>query len=208
MRVDLLTLYAYSDKTHTHQRELWRGFLALVFPVLLEFDAGEFERLVENAHCRSVEALLRATDSPESVSEFLWTASGQFAESLGFEAELGLSAFLDVDLPTRIHSIQTFQNSVNKNDSLISEWLQAFRKIQQSPEFLEITAEWKRVFELFAEDGTDLIEEQSVSMVDTVEAETAQRDQDFESAKTSPQAPVPTSTLRKERRRQPRRKSG
>lgn len=198
MRVDLLTLYAYSDKTRSHQRELWRGFLALIFPVLLEFDAGEFERLIENAHCRSVDALINATNSPETVSQFLWTASGQFAESLGFDAELGLSAFLEVELPTRIHSIQSLQGVTDKSDSLIAEWLQAFRSVQQRPEFLEIVAEWKRVFDLFSDGVDDLVDEAEESQ--TVVEQQGQHDD------VAPASP--TSTLRKERRRQPRRKSG
>jgi hypothetical protein len=202
MRVDLLTLYAYSDKTHTQQRELWRGFLALVFPILLEFDASEFERLIEHAQCRSVDSLLRATESPESLTEFLWTASGQFAESLGFEPELGLSAFLEVELPTRIHSIQPLHGLGGKSDSVIAQWLQAFRSVQQRPEFLEIAAEWKRVFDLLS-DGVADLEDELLEFAH----EPDQQAQESE-AQTPAPAPTPTSTMRKERRRQPRRKSG
>lgn len=198
MRVDLLTLYAYSDKTHAHQRELWRGFLALIFPVLLEFDASEFERLIETAHCRSVDRMINATESPENISEFLWTASGQFAESLGFEAELGLSAFLDVELPTRIHAIQKTGGVQDKDDALIGEWLQAFRKVQQSPEFLEITTEWKQIFDLLNDPAAFASEDASPLDQDTVPVQ---------SEDDSP-APKTSTTLRKERRRQPRRKSG
>ncbi|MEY2988897.1 MAG: hypothetical protein RJB13_2418 [Pseudomonadota bacterium] len=200
MRVDLLTLYAYSDKSHSHQRELWRGFLALVFPILLEFDAGEFERLIENAQCRSVDSLLRATESPESLTEFLWTASGQFAESLGFEAELGLSAFLDVELPSRIHSLQSLQSSGDKSNSLISEWLQAFRGVQQRPEFVEIATEWKRVFELLSDGLSDLADEDETAGYQAEPEPSTQSDEG--------QPSQPTSTLRKDRRRQARKKSG
>lgn len=204
MRVDLLTLYAYSDKIHSQQRELWRGFLALVFPVLLELDANEFERLIENAQCRSVDSLLRATESPESLTEFLWTASGQFAESLGFEAELGLSAFLDVELPTRIHSIHSVQGVSNKGDAVIAEWLQAFRSVQQRPEFLEIATEWKRLFDFLSDGEGDLEDEISEPQLESA------NQNEFEpqagSGRTS--SPAPTSTLQKDRRRQSRRKSG
>lgn len=151
MRVDLLTLYAFSDKVHAKQRELWRGFLALVMPVLLECEAAEFERVLESAQCRSVDTLLQALDAPENASQLVWSMSGTFAELLGFEAEMGLSAFLDVNLPTRVHSIGTGSSAAMSDEVVISNWLKAFRDIQQRPEFLEITGEWKRSFDLFLE---------------------------------------------------------
>jgi hypothetical protein len=157
MRVDLLTLYAFSDKAHAKQRELWRGFLALVLPVLIELDPSEFERLLENAQCRSMEQMLKAVDEPEDLSQLVWSISGQFSEILGFEAELGLAAFLDVSLPTRVHSIGLSQAS-SKDNALVTGWLKAFREIQQRPEFLEITQEWKRAFDILLEDEDLLVE--------------------------------------------------
>jgi hypothetical protein len=154
MRVDMLTLYAFSDKTHAKQRELWRGFLALVMPVLLECEAAEFERLVETAHCRSIEELLQALELPKSPSELVWVISGQFSDALGFEPEFGLSAFLDVSLPTRVHTVPRGQTA-NRENVVVGLWLKAFRDIQQRPDFLEITQEWRRAFEGFLEEDEE-----------------------------------------------------
>jgi hypothetical protein len=153
VRVDLLTLYAFSDKTHAKQRELWRGFLALVMPILLECDASEFERILESAQCKSVETMLSAIDNPQSAEQLVWSMSGTFAEVLGFEPELGLSAFLDVELPTRVHSIGSGGGSA-KEDAVVTHWLKAFRAIQQRAEFIEITSEWKKSFDLLVEDDS------------------------------------------------------
>lgn len=154
MRFDMLTLYAFSDKTHAKQRELWRGFLALVMPVLLECEAAEFERLVETAQCRSIEELLHALELPKTPSELVWVISGQFSDALGFEPEFGLSAFLDVNLPTRVHTVPRGQTA-NREDAVVGLWLKAFRDIQQRPDFLEITQEWRRAFEGFLEEGEE-----------------------------------------------------
>ncbi|MBM3381489.1 MAG: hypothetical protein FJY29_03515 [Betaproteobacteria bacterium] len=151
MRVDMLTLYAFSDKAHAKQRELWRGFLALVVPVVVELDPSEFERLLESSQCRSVEQMLKAVDEPEDLSQLIWSVSGQFSEILGFEPELGLAAFLDVSLPTRVHSIGLAQSD-SKDNAVITGWLKSFREVQQRPEFLEITQEWKRAFDILLED--------------------------------------------------------
>jgi hypothetical protein len=150
VRVDLLTLYAFSDKTHAKQRELWRGFLALVMPILLECDASDFERILESAQCKSVEDMLNAVENPKTAVQLVWSMSGTFAEALGFESELGLSAFLDVELPSRVHIFGNTGSKV-KEDAIVTHWLRAFRAVQQRPEFLEITVEWKKSFDLLAE---------------------------------------------------------
>ncbi|MEY4064243.1 MAG: hypothetical protein RIR26_451 [Pseudomonadota bacterium] len=171
MRVDMLTLYAFSDKTHAKQRELWRGFLALVMPVLLECEAGEFERLLEAAQCRSIEELMSALELPQTPSELVWVISGQFSDALGFEAELGLSAFLDVNLPTRVHTVPR-GHTANKEDAVVGLWLKAFRDVQQRPEFLEITQEWRRAFEsLLEEEDEDAQETVSEAGIGTSEAD-------------------------------------
>ena len=154
VRVDLLTLYAFSDKTHAKQRELWKGFLLLVMPVLLEAEGLEIERVLESAQCRSIETMISAVDAPTSVEQLMWSISGTFAELLGLEPELGLSAFLDVNLPTRVHSIGGGLQGT-RDEVLVSQWLRAFRDVQQRPEFLEITTEWKRAFDVLMEDGDE-----------------------------------------------------
>jgi len=151
VRVDLLTLYAFSDKTHAKQRELWRGFLALVMPILLECEAADFERILESAQCRSIESMLEHVEAPETPAHLVWSISGTFAELLGFESEFGLAAFLDVNLPTRVHSVGSGLSST-RDDVVVTHWLKSFRDIQQRPEFLEITNEWKRAFDALMED--------------------------------------------------------
>lgn len=168
MRVDLLTLYAFSDKAHAKQRELWRGFLTLIMPVLLECEASEFERMLESAQCRSVEQMIQSIDEPKTVGELIWAVSAQFADVLGFEPELGLSAFLDVSLPTRVHAVG-FSHSQNKDNSVVGLWLKAFRDIQQRPEFVEIINEWKRAFEVFFEDEEAVLDEEGSESAEAVQ---------------------------------------
>lgn len=198
MRVDLLTLYAFSDKAHAKQRELWRGFLALIMPVLLECEASEFERLLEESHCRSVEQMISSLDAPKTSGELVWAVSAQFSEVLGFEAELGLSAFLDVALPTKVHSVG-HTLSQTKENAVVAQWLKSFREIQQRPEFLEITNEWKRAFEVFLEDEDALLgeDEDSVSADTPIEPQSEAQAEPKSDAQVSP-----------ERRRQIRKKSG
>ncbi|MEY3901032.1 MAG: hypothetical protein RL189_338 [Pseudomonadota bacterium] len=180
MRVDLLTLYALSDKAHAKQRELWRGFLALVMPILLEYEASEFERVLESAQCRSVETMLAAIEEPTDVGQLVWSVSGTFAELLGFEAEMGLAAFLDVNLPTRIHAVGGGLSAA-KDEAIISHWLKAFREIQQRPEFLEITSEWKRAFDAML----DIDREDEESDVDESEDNDEISDDTAESSKSA-----------------------
>lgn len=168
MRVDLLTLYAFSDKAHAKQRELWRGFLTLIMPVLLECEASEFERMLESAQCRSVEQMIQSIDEPKTVGELIWAVSAQFADVLGFEPELGLSAFLDVSLPTRVHAVG-FSHSQNKDNLVVGLWLKAFRDIQQRPEFVEIINEWKRAFEVFFEDEEAVLDEEVSESAEAVQ---------------------------------------
>ncbi|MFZ9519959.1 MAG: hypothetical protein ACO3A4_05720 [Silvanigrellaceae bacterium] len=158
MRVDLLTLYAFSDKTHAKQRELWKGFLLLVMPVLLEAEGSEIERVLESAQCRSVESMISALEAPTNAGQLMWSISGTFAELLGLEPELGLSAFLDVTLPTRVHSIGGGLQGT-RAEVVVTQWLRAFREVQQRPEFLEITTEWKRAFDVLMEEGDEEGEE-------------------------------------------------
>lgn len=185
MRVDLLTLYAFSDKTHAKQRELWKGFLLLVMPVLLECEGLEIERVLESAQCRSVETMISVLDAPTSVEQLMWSISGTFAELLGLEPELGLSAFLDVTLPTRVHSTGGGLRGT-RDAVLVSQWLKAFRDVQQRPEFLEITTEWKRAFDvLMEEDGEDGEESGEEISTDSSEESSVEEEAPTERRKSS-----------------------
>lgn len=199
MRVDLLTLYAFSDKAHAKQRELWRGFLSLIMPVLLECEASEFERMLESAQCRSVEQMIQSIDEPKTVGELIWAVSAQFADILGFEPELGLCAFLDVSLPTRVHAVG-FSHSQDKSNSVVGLWLKAFRDIQQRPEFVEIINEWKRAFEVFFEDEEAVLDEKGTESDETLK-ESPEIDRPSAANHLNDEPPV-------ERRAQRRRKTG
>ena len=146
MNVDSLTLYAYADKSQSRERELWKRFLKLLLPVLLEADAGEVAEVFDEAVVDSVDAILEPlsgeTASLQSAGELVRVISGTLALALGLPAEFGLSAFLESNLPTRIHAARASAVRVTDQE-LITRWLGRFSRIQSDDDFLEMAADWK-----------------------------------------------------------------
>jgi hypothetical protein len=146
MNVDSLTLYAYADKSQSRERELWKRFLKLLLPVLLEADADEVAEVFDEAVVDSVDAIMEPlsgkTASLQTAGELVRVISGTLALALGLPAEFGLSAFLESNPPTRIHAARASAVRVTDQE-LITRWLGRFSRIQSDDDFLEMAADWK-----------------------------------------------------------------
>ena len=156
MNLDLLALYAYSDRVHTKDRELWRGFLAFLLPVLLEIESGVIEHWIDSAQSRSPEDVLAKFGDTASAENVLRMISAELAQVLDLPAELGVAAFLEVNVPTRAHLVKPSSLKI-KDETMVARWLNKFTKAQHHEEFAEQAARWKELTAQFY-DGEDVIE--------------------------------------------------
>jgi hypothetical protein len=148
MNVDSLTLYAYADKSQLHERELWRGFLLMLLPVLLEVDGSELAEAFDEATIDDAERLMETAGTLTNVGSLVRVISGTLALALGLPAEFGLAAFLESNPPTRIHAPRLKQLKLT-DDELMSRWLLRFTRIRADDDFLEMAADWKDRLEGF-----------------------------------------------------------
>jgi hypothetical protein len=142
MKVDSLTLYAYADKSQMHERELWKKFLLLLLPILLEAEVGEIEEIFDEAVLDSPEEVVASATSLHSAPELVRVISGTLALALGLPAEFGLSAFLEGNPPTRVLAPSAKALKVT-DEELMSRWLGRFSSVQYDDDFLQMAADWK-----------------------------------------------------------------
>ena len=149
MNVDSLTLYAYADKSQARERELWKRFLQLLLPVLLEVDANEMAEIFDEAGVDSAEDIIETATSLSDAPRLVRVVSGALALALGLPAEFGLAAFLDSNPPTRIHAPRAKLLRLT-DEELMTRWLARFTRIQDDDEFLQMAADWKVRIQAFA----------------------------------------------------------
>ena len=149
MNVDSLTLYAYADKSQARERELWKRFLHLLLPVLLEVDADEMSEIFDDAAVDSAEVIIETATSLSDAPKLVRVVSGALALSLGLPAEFGFAAFLDSNPPTRIHAPRAKLLRLT-DEELMTRWLARFTRIQDDDEFLQMAADWKVRIQAFA----------------------------------------------------------
>jgi hypothetical protein len=142
MKVDSLTLYAYADKSQLRERELWKRFLRLLLPVLLEVDSDEIAEIFDDATLDSAELVVESAMNLNGAPQLVRVISGTLALALGLPAEFGLAAFLESNLPTRIHAPRTKLLRLTDQE-LISRWLGRFTRIQSDDDFLRVASDWK-----------------------------------------------------------------
>jgi|GEM_PF-4102438 len=142
MNVDALTLLAYADKSQQRERELWKRFLGLLLPILLEVDADEIKELFDEAACDDIETVLATVENARTAPELARVISATLGLALGLPAEFGLSAFVECNPPTRIHAQRTKALRLTDQD-LMGRWLGRFTRIQADDDFLRMAADWK-----------------------------------------------------------------
>ena len=167
MNLDLLTLYAYSDRVHAKDRELWRGFLSFLLPVLLEIESAEIDRLVEAALSRSAEDVLAQLSEPSTPQSVLRVISAQLAQTLDLPAEMGIACFLEINVPTRAHLVKPSSLKI-KDETVVARWLNRFTKAQHHEEFAEMVALWKEQLAEFY-DGDELKEQDAEDMPESAD---------------------------------------
>lgn len=148
MIVDSLSLYAYADKSQQREREVWRRFLLLLLPVLLEADADELTDIFDDALVDDPDVLVSSSNLLRSAPSLVHIMSATLALALGLPAEFGLAAFLESNPPTRVHAQPTRALRLTDED-LMSLWLTRFTRIQADDEFLGMAADWKERLHAF-----------------------------------------------------------
>lgn len=144
--VDIVSLFAYADKGFERDRELWRGFLALVLPLLLEVDNKVLERTIDQAMVNTPEqCTLPISDEtlPEAVVRWI---SAALAREIGAPPELGLAAFLDANLPTRTMMLNQ-SRVIHGESKLVRGWLGEFTRRREQDEFQERVVLWRQLLE-------------------------------------------------------------
>ena len=142
MNVDALTLFAYADKSQQRERELWKRFLLLLLPILLEADGDELAEVFDEAACDDVETALAHAADLSTPAALVRVISGALALSLGLAAEFGIASFVESNPPTRIYA-QNSRALRLTDDELMGRWLGRFTRIQDDDEFLGMAADWK-----------------------------------------------------------------
>lgn len=146
-RFDLLSLYAYADKAHAKDRDLWRNFLVFLLPVLFEAESSEIGRCVDDAILRSPEECLKSFSSqPLARADIVRMASVGLADALGLPGEMGLAAFIECNPPTRAHAVRA-RGKLSSDEALVSRWLNRFSKVQEDHAFAGAAADWKKLFD-------------------------------------------------------------
>lgn len=147
MPFDLLLLYAFADKSHARDRELWREFVSFLLETLLEIDASEAEKLVDGAVAKSPEELTENLPAGlPTLPQLVRHISGALCQSLHLPVEMGLASFVEFNPPTRVHSVGRSKRPAS-DEAVLSTWLSSFQKARKEQEFLEMTSSWKRLFE-------------------------------------------------------------
>ena len=146
MKLDALAVYAYCDKSHAEEREIWKTFLLLLLPLLLEIPKDTAKEYFERALLADVDEALAAAKKTNSVAQVVRLISAQFANALNLSAEFGLAAFLEFFPPTKVVSLKLAKVPPGERE-MISEWLQRFTGVQDDENFLHLVSEWKRQLE-------------------------------------------------------------
>jgi len=125
---DIVTLYAYADRSHAHDRELWQSFLLFLMPMLLELRPQEAEYLLESAIVNSPEEALATPDRPRNGREGVRLLSARLAQEIGAPVELAVAALIDFNPPTRTFGVPGTLNR-KKNDGALNKWIQRFSRL-------------------------------------------------------------------------------
>ena len=125
---DLVTLYAYADRSHTQERELWQSFLLFLMPMLLELGPKEAEYLLESAIVNSPEEALATPARPRNGREGVRLLSARLAQEIGAPVELAVAALMDFHPPTRTIGVLGVANR-KKKDALLNQWILSFSRL-------------------------------------------------------------------------------
>lgn len=152
-QLDLMTLYAYADRSHAGERESWREFLSYLVPVLFQMDGAEIAQLLDEAMTDSTDELSSNFES-SSPKDIMREISGEIAEALNLQREFGLAAFLEGEHhPSRVYPLK--KKKSKKENEETSRWMMDFSRIQTDPDFEGRLAELKNRLEIALHEGIE-----------------------------------------------------
>lgn len=139
-QLDMLAVLAFSDDSHEEDREVWRTFLQLVLPILLEWEAKDIERAIEESVVRTTDELFEVANS---VHATIRNISYNIAECVSLEPEWGLAAFLEgTRVHTKAHKSIMPSERLSPRD-LLTNWIGKFSELQEDEDFAELVSQWK-----------------------------------------------------------------
>jgi hypothetical protein len=148
--LDPVLLFAFSDKSHSKDREAWRRFLELLLPVLLEIESSLISAVIDESSLDSLEDLQRSQHHTNETQSLLRSISSQLSSMLGLTSEFGMSCFLDDAPHTKVHA-QSARSLRLSEDKILAGWLKRFKNRQSSSEASELFAQWKEKMEILLE---------------------------------------------------------
>ncbi len=142
--IESLSLCAYADKRFMRHREYWRSFLKILLPSLLSRENGEVEEMIDHSTLKDWTELIEANQPDQDVGGLLRHISAVLSLQLGLPAELGFAAFLDCELPTRMHWVPgAVQKDIDDDDFV--NWFAKVALFQSNPEFSQQVELWREL---------------------------------------------------------------
>lgn len=152
--LDIMTIYAYADKSYADLRDDWKDFLAYLLPTLYGIDAHELEDAMDEATVDSAEELCEPFPQSPTIGQIIREVSADVAELLQLGRELGLAAFHSGNIPAKVYAINS--NATFKGD-VQARWLMKFANAQRDPDFESVYNIWKELLDAaFAPEELDV----------------------------------------------------
>lgn len=150
-KIDITGVYAYADPAHLRDRELWRGFLGSVLPVVLPQLSENIDYFISEALSDSIDDLIFVEDFDTEDKHAMRKISAHVAESIGVPLEFALASFYesdnDINLPTKLHKFHYIpvkkHIKVHQEESMIAVWLSRFHQVCNEKKFLVYIEMWK-----------------------------------------------------------------
>lgn len=145
--LDLTSISAYADSSHSRDRELWRGFLSYVLPLVMSYDSGSLEQDLADAVVYSFEELTAIGGRDATQYENLRCISALLAKEIGVPPEFALASFYEGEIPTKLYKMKyksvKKNTKINNEDKMIGGWLSDLAKIQEDKKFVKLVEQWK-----------------------------------------------------------------
>lgn len=166
--LDVTGVYAYADSSYERDRELWRGFLSCVLPIILPHSSDTIDQIIIESLAESVEdlssrGLTAGTTGTKKLDPVVKprddTGQGHairgisvhIAKAIGVPPEFALASFYNSEysgeMSTKLHKIhhKSFKKQILilKEENMINDWLANFDKIRTDKQFLDIVEAWK-----------------------------------------------------------------
>ena len=159
--LDPILLFAFSDKSHSKERQAWKKFLDVLLPVILELEPGLVGEILESAHVNTLEEILASQKRRNDTKSFARKISAELSSALSLSPEFGFSCFLDFSPHTRVHA-QSAKETRRSEEKILASWFKMFAELQEEEDFTEMLHLWKDHMDMLLE--SEQLLEESVAM--------------------------------------------